>query len=715
MLKSPAATASLSLVADTPVSSITLGTIVFFNVILRFSAAFSKESFSWRSSPSIISTSVKPLACKSSIKPYTSFTTYGADPVTAAICRTLFSKETTLLFDWDPSVVYCIKRVFPDSSADSRAFPWIAISSCAVVNGWWAPNATTALVTLFAAFLLCILSSNLALLAAKSSSVSVNPDLPEIRFFTWLGSALRTSDEGPLKSIVGLNCGELANGCASPVPPLNPWSFPLTIASIMGWNWGSCATSFGITASPGVSTAGTVSLFPLPGTYVVPFASFFGALPIAPVAIIPGFALAKFAAANVALIYACLSAFTAEVSSTNDCVSFVCAWLRDAATVAASSCSLFKYWVLCPRTFVFPPSFKNPLRIARNSLTIFAAPFASKPNVIKSAGPIIPTSVVATTINFFVPSLRPLNFSNIPAIDFTIGVTASKNVLPIGAIVSFNVSTASLKFVPTAFSIVFNSRSDIIASSSTSILESSRTRLAWVPSFVTFWNNVDKRENWNLPNSCSMARARLSGSSVSNACANWITVFFMSPWFPSTISLMLTPRPASILDAFSDGLIKDARPDLSALAPSDALIPPSFIAVRKNARSSTSPPSCFTTGPAFGTAIVKSSIDTIVWFSTELRKSIFFARSSAAIPNALVKEIVVSSACSCSTLPKTASLVACATCAVSAAPVCPIAAADAAISIVLLTATPYFVNSSASFWTSDKALFVWSEVVNISP
>ena len=163
------------------------------------------------------------------------------------------------------------------------------------------------------------------------------------------------------------------------------------------------------------------------------------------------------------------------------------------------------------------------------------------------------------------------------------------------------------------------------------------------------------------------------------------------------------------------GLINDARPDLSALAPSDALIPPSFIAVKKNARSSTSPPSCFTTGPAFGMAIVKSSIDTIVWFSTELRKSIFFPRSSAAMPNALVKEIVVCSACSCSTLPRTASLVACATCAVSSAPVLPIAAADAASSIVLLTATPYFVNSFASNSISFKALFVSSLVVNISP
>ena len=163
---------------------------------------------------------------------------------------------------------------------------------------------------------------------------------------------------------------------------------------------------------------------------------------------------------------------------------------------------------------------------------------------------------------------------------------------------------------------------------------------------------------------------------------------------------------ASILLAFSVGLINDARPDLSALAPSDALIPPSFIAVKKNARSSTDPPSCLTTGPALGIAIVRSSIDTTVWFSTALRKSIFFAKSSAAIPKAFVTDIVVSNACSCSTPPRTARRVACATWAVRSAPVLPMAAALAAISIVLLTATPYFVNSSASFCTSANALFV---------
>ena len=96
------------------------------------------------------------------------------------------------------------------------------------------------------------------------------------------------------------------------------------------------------------------------------------------------------------------------------------------------------------------------------------------------------------------------------------------------------------------------------------------------------------------------------------------------------------------------GLIIDARPDFNALAPSDALIPPSFIAVRKNARSSTFPPSCLTTGAALGIAIVKSSIERTVWFSTAFKKLIFCANSSADKPKAFCNEIVVSSACCCS-------------------------------------------------------------------
>ena len=221
---------------------------------------------------------------------------------------------------------------------------------------------------------------------------------------------------------------------------------------------------------------------------------------------------------------------------------------------------------------------------------------------------------------------------------------AFKNSFPIGAIVSFNCSIASLKLVPTASSTAPNSRSDKIASSSTDFAAKSKTRAACPPSFVTFSNKVERRANWNLPNNCSIALDLSNGARVSNAFAKSITVCFKFPTLPSTIPFILIPRSASIAAALSDGLIKDASPDLSALAPSDALIPPSRIAVRKNARSSTLPPSCLTTGPAFGIAIVKSSIAVIVWFSTEFKKLIFPARSSAAKPKASVKDIVVNSA-----------------------------------------------------------------------
>ena len=155
-----------------------------------------------------------------------------------------------------------------------------------------------------------------------------------------------------------------------------------------------------------------------------------------------------------------------------------------------------------------------------------------------------------------------------------------------------------------------------------------------------------------------MARARFNGSSLSRAFAKSTTVFFRFPLSASTIPLILIPNPASILLAVLVGLIRDAKPDLSAFAPSEALIPPSFMAVRKNAKSSTLPPSCLTTGAAFGIAVVKSSIDRTVWFSTALRKLIFLARSSADNPNAFVSDIVVSKAFCWSTPPRTASFVA---------------------------------------------------------
>ena len=70
------------------------------------------------------------------------------------------------------------------------------------------------------------------------------------------------------------------------------------------------------------------------------------------------------------------------------------------------------------------------------------------------------------------------------------------------------------------------------------------------------------------------------------------------------------------------GLIIDARPDFNALAASEALTPPSRIAVKYNAKSCTSPPNCFTTVPAFGIASTKSFRVVDVWFSTAFKKLI---------------------------------------------------------------------------------------------
>ena len=95
------------------------------------------------------------------------------------------------------------------------------------------------------------------------------------------------------------------------------------------------------------------------------------------------------------------------------------------------------------------------------------------------------------------------------------------------------------------------------------------------------------------------------------------------------------PSPLSMSFAFVLGLIKDASPDLRAFAPSDAFTPPSFIDVIKNAKSFTSPPNCWIIGATFGIAVVMSSRDNTVWFSTEFKKSIVVANWSAEMRNAL--------------------------------------------------------------------------------
>ena len=228
-------------------------------------------------------------------------------------------------------------------------------------------------------------------------------------------------------------------------------------------------------------------------------------------------------------------------------------------------------------------------------------------------------------------------------------------------------------------------------------------------------NIVDILANWNFPNSCSIALDFCRGSRVSRASARDITVPRKFPALASTIPTTSMPKLARRFLASSVGLINLPRDDLSAFAPWAADIPPSLIAVRKKARSSTSPPKAFTTEPAFGIASLKSSIDRIVWFSAAFRKFTLSDNSSIETPKALVREMVVSRASSCSSPPKTDSLVACLTCASRASPMFPIWATRAARPTVFSTAIPYLVNSSASSLTFSRALSVSPVVVNMSP
>ena len=135
----------------------------------------------------------------------------------------------------------------------------------------------------------------------------------------------------------------------------------------------------------------------------------------------------------------------------------------------------------------------------------------------------------------------------------------------------------------------------------------------------------------------------------------------------------------------------------------------------KNAKSFTSPPSCWITGATFGIAVVISSSDTTVWFSTALRKSIDAAKSSDDILNAFCKEIVVSSAFWVSTCPRIESLVACTVWRCKSRPEKPAAAASAARLTVCETATPYCVKDCPRAVILSSAASVSAFGVNRSP
>ena len=378
-----------------------------------------------------------------------------------------------------------------------------------------------------------------------------------------------------------------------------------------------------------------------------------------------------------------------------------------------SSCD--KYCVFSAASVDPAASCWYPLRRTWIPLTEFATAFASKPNVIKNIGPNPPTTTVIIPIAFFIPSGRLLNLSAIFAINSITGVNTLANNSPTGAIetLSFSIDAANLFIGESAW--VFNSRWLKIASSSTDALVSWRTRAAWVPSLPKLFKSAEILANWYLPKTFSITLERSRSVSGCSACANPVTVFLRFPWLASTIPLILIPTAAAALDAALLGLIKDASPDLSALAPCAAEIPPSCIAAMKYAKSFTSPPSCWITGATFGIASVKSSSATTVWFSTALRKSIVPAIAEVSIWKAFLSAIVVSNAFSCVTPPSTASLFVCSTSCSNPLPEKPAAAASAAILIVSETLRPYFVYSSPNARIFFKAASVAPWSVNMSP
>ena len=72
---------------------------------------------------------------------------------------------------------------------------------------------------------------------------------------------------------------------------------------------------------------------------------------------------------------------------------------------------------------------------------------------------------------------------------------------------------------------------------------------------------------------------------MSNPACKSKRVAVTFPALSFTIAFKLIPKSANLAIATSVGLIKEAKADLRAFAPSVALIPPSLIAVKYKARS----------------------------------------------------------------------------------------------------------------------------------
>ena len=185
-----------------------------------------------------------------------------------------------------------------------------------------------------------------------------------------------------------------------------------------------------------------------------------------------------------------------------------------------------------------------------------------------------------------------------------------------------------------------------------------------------------------------MACCFCNGSRLSNAPCKAVIVAVRFPAFCVTMPPKSIPIAANFSVATLVGLIKEARADFNALAPSDALIPPSFIAVKYKARSLTSPPSPCITGPAFGIASTRSARLVDVWFSTEFKKLIDSASCSVFCLKVVWIARVAFIASCLSTSPRTASLLVSLTEESNSFPVFPVAAMSAASAIVSLKEIP---------------------------
>ena len=141
------------------------------------------------------------------------------------------------------------------------------------------------------------------------------------------------------------------------------------------------------------------------------------------------------------------------------------------------------------------PALPNILLSVANALIVLAIKLAIRPMLIITIGAIPPAIPTTLVIKDFTPLSSSLNLLRTLVPNSINGVTKLIKISPMGAIAPLNSSTAPLNLYRGESSTRLSSLSASTPSSAVVALVSSSTRLAWLPSAITFWKRVESLAN----------------------------------------------------------------------------------------------------------------------------------------------------------------------------------------------------------------------------